>query len=84
MVAVADGDGDVVALAEEHHHAPVITAPGLTPSRPQKLEYSAPSVDGGVEHGRMESTSDGLVEVDPNASRAERRRAERENRKRQQ
>jgi hypothetical protein len=31
----------------------------------------------------METTSDGLVEVDPNASRAERRRAERENRKRQ-
>jgi hypothetical protein len=32
----------------------------------------------------MESTADGLIEVDPNASRAERRRAERENRKRQQ
>jgi preprotein translocase subunit SecA len=84
MLAVADADGDVVALVEEHRHAPVITAPGLTPSRPQNLEYSAPSADGGVEHGQMETTSDGLVEVDPNASRAERRRAERENRKRQQ
>jgi hypothetical protein len=30
----------------------------------------------------MESDADGIVEVDPNASRAERRRAERANRKR--
>jgi preprotein translocase subunit SecA len=58
-----------------------IVAKGLAPSRPQQLEYSAPSETGGVLHGTMEDTSDGLVEVDPNASRAERRRAERANRK---
>ena len=33
-------------------------------------------------HGEMEAEEGGLVEVDPNASRAERRRAERQNRKR--
>ena len=61
---------------------PRVTAPGLTPNRPQHMEYSAPDEDGGVAHGAMENTDEGLVEVDPNASRAERRRAERANRKR--
>jgi preprotein translocase subunit SecA len=61
---------------------PEIVAKGLGPARPQHLEYSAPSEDGGVVHGQMESDGDGIVEVDPNASRAERRRAERANRKR--
>ncbi len=58
-------------------HAEVI-APGLTPSRPTRLEYSAPSEDGGVEHESVDLP----VEIDPNASRAERRRLERENRNR--
>ncbi|MHB1067324.1 MAG: preprotein translocase subunit SecA [Candidatus Nanopelagicales bacterium] len=62
--------------------APAIVAKGLGPTRPQHLEYSAPTEGGGVMHGEMESGADGLVEVDPNASRAERRRAERANRKR--
>ena len=61
--------------------APAILAKGLGPTRPQHMEYSAPSESGGVETGRMESDGDGIVEVDPNASRAERRRAERANRK---
>jgi hypothetical protein len=61
---------------------PEISAKGLAPSRPQHMEYSAPSEDGGVEHGEMESVDGGFIEIDPNASRAERRRLERENRKR--
>ena len=58
-------------------HAEVI-APGLAPSRPTHLEYSAPSEDGGVEHESVDLP----VEINPNASRAERRRLERENRNR--
>jgi preprotein translocase subunit SecA len=61
---------------------PRLVAPGLAPTRPRQLEYSAPSEDGGVAHGQMAADADGIVEVDPNASRAERRRAERANRKR--
>ena len=60
---------------------PQIAAKGLAPERPQHLEYSAPDEDGGVVHGDMESTDSGYIEVDENASRAERRRAERANRK---
>jgi acyl-CoA synthetase (NDP forming) len=62
--------------------APAIVAKGLGPSRPQHMEYSAPSETGGVAVGQMEVDAEGIVEVDPNASRAERRRAERANRKR--
>jgi preprotein translocase subunit SecA len=62
--------------------APALVAPGLGPARPTHLEYSAPSEDGSVVRGEMEADSDGIVEVDPNASRAERRRAERANRRR--
>jgi preprotein translocase subunit SecA len=61
--------------------APTIEAKGLEPARPGHMEYSAPDETGGVIHGEMESDEDGIVEVDPNASRAERRRAERQNRK---
>ena len=60
---------------------PEIVAKGLGPSRPQKMEYSAPSESGGVMHGQMEVEDGEIVEIDPNASRAERRRIERENRK---
>ena len=61
--------------------APQIQAPGLEPTRQAHLEYSAPDEDGGVVHGNLDD-ADGPVSVDPNASRAERRRAERANRKR--
>ena len=61
--------------------APEITAKGLGPARPQVLEYSAPSADGGVAHETLQADGE-EIEVDPNASRAERRRAERANRKR--
>jgi cytosine/adenosine deaminase-related metal-dependent hydrolase len=45
------------------------------------MEYSAPTESGGVMHGQMEVEDGEIVEIDPNASRAERRRLERENRK---
>ena len=61
--------------------APTIEAKGLGPSRPDHMEYTAPDEGGGVMHGEMEAEEDGIVEVDPDASRAERRRAERQNRK---
>jgi preprotein translocase subunit SecA len=61
-----------------------LEAKGLAPQRPRQLEYSAPDVDaeGGVVHGEMDAGEGGIIEVDPNASRAERRRIERANRKR--
>ena len=70
-----------VAAGSTPGGAPAIQAKGLTPTRPEHMEYSAPDESGGVMHGEMESDADGIVEVDPNASRAERRRAERQNRK---
>ena len=75
-------DGIATEVEAEAHEAPAILAKGLAPSRPQQLEYSAPSETGGVERGAMVLDDDAIVEVDPNASRAERRRAERANRKR--
>ena len=81
----AEGEVAIEAAGEveiEVQEAPAILAKGLAPSRPQQLEYSAPSETGGVERGAMIVEDDGIVEVDPNASRAERRRAERANRKR--
>ena len=61
--------------------APTLSIPGLGPTRPRLLEYSAPSEQGGV--AREELQADGeAIEVDPNASRAERRRASRAQRKR--
>ena len=72
----------VGALLAEAVAKPQIQAKGLGPSRPAHMEYSAPSEDGGVVHGEMELDDDGeIIEVDPNASRAERRRAARANRK---
>jgi preprotein translocase subunit SecA len=77
MAAVAAG-----APGPEAKGAPEIVAKGLGPSRPQHMEYSAPDETGGVMHGEMEADDEGIIEVDPNASRAERRRLERANRKR--
>ncbi len=61
--------------------APRIEAKGLAPTRPAHVEYSAPDADGGVIHGEMDLEPDGFIEVGEDASRAERRRAERANRK---
>ncbi|MBK9737975.1 MAG: preprotein translocase subunit SecA [Actinobacteria bacterium] len=80
--AVAAGAQEAAASPKADGGAPAILAKGLGPARPQHMEYSAPSETGGVTHGQMEVEDGEIVEVDPNASRAERRRAERENRKR--
>ena len=77
--AVSASTREVAAAKPEGGAA--IVAKGLGPARPQHLEYSAPSETGGVTRGEMEYEGDGIVEIDPNASRAERRRAERANRK---
>ncbi len=70
------------AVAAAPKAAPKLTAPGLGPQRPQRLEYSAPAEGGGVTHEELASDGE-EIEIDPNASRAERRRAQRANRKRQ-
>ena len=61
---------------------PHISAKGLGPQRPQRLEYTAPTVDGeaGVVHASEDV--DDVPVVGADASRAERRRAERAARKR--
>ncbi len=64
---------------------PALRAKGLDVSRPTRMEYSAPTVDGqgGIVHRSADGTEvDDEIEVDPNANRAERRRAERARRKR--
>ncbi len=78
--AGAEDSPEAPPVAIEEHH-PQIAAKGLGPSRPQHLEYSAPTEDGGVEHGYIDEDGEEPIEVDENASRAERRRAERANRK---
>ncbi|MFN8147729.1 MAG: hypothetical protein U0R76_09720 [Candidatus Nanopelagicales bacterium] len=86
LAQAAQAEPSVEAVLEEPAadapHAPAITAKGLGPQRPQRLEYSAPTIDGeaGVAHKAEEL--DEVPEVGPDASRAERRRAERAQRKR--
>ena len=80
-VTAAPASAAVQAIATAAKSAPAVTAKGLGPARPQVLEYSAPSSDGGVTHETLQADGE-EIEVDPNASRAERRRAERANRKR--
>ncbi|MFM9135876.1 MAG: preprotein translocase subunit SecA [bacterium] len=62
--------------------APAVTAKGLGPSRPRLLEYSAPTAEGGVAHESLQADGEEPIDLDPNASRAERRRAARAQRKR--
>ncbi len=54
---------------------------GLGPRRPTRLQYTAPTETGGVSAVSQDGDS-GPAAIDPNATRAERRRAERANRKR--
>ena len=65
---------------------PLLVAKGLgEPKRPARLEYSAPSLDdsGGVAH-QAEKQGDPLADLPEDATRADRRRAMREARKRGQ
>ncbi|MBI1377078.1 MAG: preprotein translocase subunit SecA [Frankiales bacterium] len=84
--AVAEQAQPAEAAEEEREVQPVgspaISAKGLGPQRPQRLEYSAPTVDGegGVVHAAEEV--DDVPDVSSDAPRAERRRAERAARKR--
>ena len=63
--------------------SPVLRAKGLDVNRQTRLEYSAPSIDGegGVQHRSTEAGDGTSAPVDPNASRAERRRQARAQRK---
>ena len=79
---VENVDDVQTGLSGEEPSHPQIDAKGLGPSRPQHLEYSAPDEDGGIERGYIDQDGEEPISVDPNASRAERRRAERANRKR--
>jgi preprotein translocase subunit SecA len=80
-VQIAAEADEVVEAEAVSIAAPNVVAAGLEANRPQHLEYSAPDETGGVAREVVES--DGTeIAVDPNASRAERRRAERANRKR--
>ena len=81
--AVADLLAAAVATGDVEPARPEVSAKGLGPSRPRDMEYSAPSIDtGGSVRTVAHSDEPEEVEVDPNASRAERRRAQRANRKR--
>ena len=60
---------------------PRIQAKGLEAHRPQRMAYSAPSETGGVAE-RSETVDGEAAELGPDATRAERRRAERESKKR--
>ena len=65
--------------------APALVAKGLEASRPTHLEFSAPTVDGegGVVHRAADGDGVSPEDLGPDASRAERRRAARAQRKRQ-
>jgi preprotein translocase subunit SecA len=79
----ADGEVGDTHEEPEPDDAPVeVDIAGLGPApRPARLQYSAPSETGEV-LARAEDAGDEPVVVDPNATRAERRRAERANKKR--
>jgi preprotein translocase subunit SecA len=69
------------AVAGSGSSTPSISAKGLGPQRPQRLEYTAPSVDGEAGVVQRAEDVDDVAELSPDASRAERRRAERAARK---
>jgi preprotein translocase subunit SecA len=80
-VIEAPASAAVEAIAAAVKAPPSVAARGLGPARPQLLEYSAPSADGGVIHETLQADGEEIA-VDPDASRAERRRAQRAKRKR--
>ena len=81
-LAAAVAAGSARQARRRRAGSPAIVAKGLGPSRPQHMEYSAPSETGGVDaRRRWRSRTARSSRSIPNASRAERRRAERANRK---
>ena len=80
-VTDATASAAVRAIAAAATAAPKVMAPGLAPARPRVVEYSAPSAEGGVVREALQADGEEIV-VDSDASRAERRRAARANRKR--
>ena len=82
VVALAAAAKEKAAAAPAKAPVPLVAAKGLGPSRPQLLQYSAPTAEGGVAREALQADGEEPVDIDPNASRAERRRAARANRKR--
>ncbi|MGH3309669.1 MAG: preprotein translocase subunit SecA, partial [Streptomyces sp.] len=57
--------------------APAIRAKGLeAPQRPDRLHYSAPTAEGGVEEGEMETGAEPVRSAADGLTRAERRKAQ--------
>ena len=79
---VADLLAAAVASGDVESARPEVSAKGLAPARPREMEYSAPSLDDSSGVSTVVEDDGAEVPVDPNASRAERRRAQRSNRKR--
>ncbi len=86
--ATASGAGQSLGANLGVAGGPGVTAKGLGPQRPQNMQFTAPSVDGSAGAvTRTADVDDGIdeaVPVDPNASRAERRRANRTRSKKKQ
>jgi preprotein translocase subunit SecA len=76
-----ESEGVELAPQEFTPLVPKVEAKGLGPQRPQRLEYTAPTIDGEGDVVRRGEDVDDVPEVGPDASRAERRRAERAQRK---
>ena len=80
QAVAAAAAGAVEAAADDMQQEAELEVAGLGPRRPARLQYTAPTEDGGVSAVAEDVAED--VAVDPNASRAERRRAARAGKKR--
>jgi preprotein translocase subunit SecA len=84
QVTPAEGAAPVAVTTEQAAAtgaAALMAAKGLTPNRPKAVEYTGPTEQGGVEHHAGTVDGDDDSPLDSDASRAERRRAERAKRK---
>ena len=81
---LSGSDAQSVIAALAGGQKPLVTAKGLQAGGPKQVQYSAPGETGDVVRtgGDVGADAGEPVVVDPNASRAERRRAERANKKR--
>jgi preprotein translocase subunit SecA len=84
--AVHAKDQPPAPSAPKEEEPPTISAKGLGPSRPKEMEYTSPNVQGGatVRKTKVDQSADQADDapVSPNATRAERRRAQRQRKKR--